>query len=78
MKLLQDEFSADSEIAEDKHTIVMYVPAKDYERLGNLIGRPHSFIASRLPQRQDDLYIIIRDRESDRQNVFKFWRYTAC
>src|SRR4051812_18179978 len=76
IQLLRDEFPAGNEVSQDEHRLLLIVPAKDYERLGNLISRLHRFIEERLPERKNHLYIVIRDQAGQRENVFKFWKDT--
>jgi len=68
------EFSTDNLVVYNKQYLIMVVPTSEYERLGNLISRLQSFIESRIPHRENHLYLIIRDRDGYRENLFKFWK----
>jgi hypothetical protein len=73
LRLLQDEFPGANEVSANEYGVVLLVRAHDFDQLGKLIGQLQRLIEARLPDRKDHLYVIIRDREDRRENVFKFW-----
>jgi hypothetical protein len=57
----------------DSRIVIMANP-QDYERLGELLQKIQRLIDQHAPERKEHLFIVIRDRQNSKENIFKIWK----
>ncbi|MEQ7799354.1 hypothetical protein ABDJ41_06030 [Pedobacter sp. ASV1-7] len=75
VKLLKAETSLNCMVLLDNNQIILEISNEDFEKyMGVFVSRIHHIVETNIPQRNEDLTIIIRNKDRLLDNTIKIWK----